>query len=314
MTEEQIQRALDPAQVIEAIELAFRDRFPQASIPVRTPIETEHGTFLSMPCYDRLGRALGMKLVVVQHAPKRPEDRVQATYLLLNPETGEPQAVLPARYLTDLRTAATSAVATRYLSRADASTLGIFGTGRQARIHLKVIPLVRTFKRILVCGKHPASTLAFTKMASDELQLDVAPATGTECAACDVICTCTTSVTPVFDGNLLRPGTHLNAVGAFQPSAREVDTVAVSRAKVVVDTYAGVLAEAGDLLIPMQENAFSRDQIYSDLHELVSGKNTVRTGDADITLFKSVGCALEDLVTAELALQCGTDSSVSPGL
>lgn len=301
MTEDQIKKILDPAKVIEAIETGFRDRFPGMKIPARTHAETERGIFLSMACAD--GKGLGIKLIFVQKNPSRSEDRVQATYLLLDPGTAQPKAVFPARYLTDLRTAATSAVATRHLARKDASTLAVYGTGRQARMHLQVLPLIRDFSRILVCGRNAESSRAFADSVRPELPIPIEAATPAECAACDVICTCTTSTTLLFDGNLLRPGTHLNLVGAFQPFAREVDTITVRRAKVVVDTYEGALAEAGDLLIPMQEHTFSGDQICSDLHQLVSGNRKVRTSDTDITLFKSVGCALEDLVTAELILQ-----------
>src|SRR5437660_8846088 len=116
----------------------------------------------------------------------------------------------------------------------------------------------------------------------------------------DVLCTCTTSPVPLFDGNLLRPGTHLNLIGAFQPHAREVDSRTVQRAHVIVDTYDGALAEAGDLLIPIKEGIISRDHIAADLHELLTGKKPGRTSASEITLFKSVGCALEDLITAEL--------------
>jgi len=115
-----------------------------------------------------------------------------------------------------------------------------------------------------------------------------------------VICTCTTSQTPVFDGGWLRPGAHMNLVGAFQPVTREVDDVAVKRARVVVDTYDGALAEAGDLLMPIQSGAIDRAHIIADLHEIVYGKKQGRIRPDDITLFKSVGCAVEDLVTAQL--------------
>jgi ornithine cyclodeaminase len=121
------------------------------------------------------------------------------------------------------------------------------------------------------------------------------------CAAqSDVICTCTNAHTPLFDGNLLRPGTHLNLIGTFQPQAREVDSITIQRAQVVVETYEGALAEAGDLLIPISEGLITREHVRADLHELVSGKKTARRSREDITVFKSVGCALEDLVTAEL--------------
>jgi ornithine cyclodeaminase/alanine dehydrogenase-like protein (mu-crystallin family) len=116
----------------------------------------------------------------------------------------------------------------------------------------------------------------------------------------DVICTCTTAHEPLFDGNWLRPGTHLNLVGAFQPETREVDDITVKRARVVVDTYEGAMQEAGDLLIPLKNGTVDRSHIAADLHEIASGKKPARTSVDSITLFKSVGCALEDLVTAQL--------------
>jgi ornithine cyclodeaminase/alanine dehydrogenase-like protein (mu-crystallin family) len=125
----------------------------------------------------------------------------------------------------------------------------------------------------------------------------------------DVLCACTTSSEPLFDGRWLRPGAHLNLVGAFQPHAREVDDETVRRARVVVDTWEGALAEAGDVLIPMKNGVIDRGHILADLHEVASAKKKVRTSAADITLFKSVGCALEDLVTAKLIFHHrGTES------
>jgi len=135
---------------------------------------------------------------------------------------------------------------------------------------------------------------------SEVLSLAVEPADARTCAAqSDVICTCTTARDPLFDGDLLRPGTHLNLVGAFQPHAREVDAVTIQRSRVVVDTYDAALAEAGDVLIPMREGLITRAHLLADLHELTAG-NLVRRNRDEITVFKSVGCALEDLVAAEL--------------
>jgi ornithine cyclodeaminase/alanine dehydrogenase-like protein (mu-crystallin family) len=301
LTEADVRHRLDPIQVIAAIESAFRDRYPSIAIAPRTQVGLAQGTFLVMSCYDRSRCALGMKLVTVQDSPAQPEDRIQATYLLLDPDTARPRLTISANYFTDIRTAATSAVATKFLARADARILGIFGTGRQAQAHLRLLPLVRPFQRVLVCGRDSRRSREFAQHMAAELPIPIEPVDPRTCAAqSDVLCTCTNAQTPLFDGKLLRPGTHLNLVGTFQPQAREVDSLTIQRAQVVVETYDGALAEAGDQLIPIGEGLITCDHVRADLHELVSGKKSARRSPADITVFKSVGCALEDLVTAEL--------------
>jgi ornithine cyclodeaminase/alanine dehydrogenase-like protein (mu-crystallin family) len=301
LTEEEVRKRLAPGRVIAAIEAAFRERYHSTVVPPRSHITLATGVFLIMPCYDVAGAALGMKLAMVQNQPETPQSRVQATYMLLDPRTAQPTLVVPANYLTDLRTAATSAVATKFLAREDARVLGVFGTGRQARAHIQVMPWVRRFERVLVCGRETAASRDFAQQVSSETNLPVEPVDARTCAAeSDVICACTTSHTPLFEGRMPRSGTHLNLVGAFQPHTREVDSATVRRSRVFLETYEGVLAEAGDLLIPIQEGSTQRDHLAGDLHELVSGKRRGRVDDENITLFKSVGYALEDLVTAEL--------------
>jgi ornithine cyclodeaminase/alanine dehydrogenase-like protein (mu-crystallin family) len=209
--------------------------------------------------------------------------------------------VIPANYLTDARTAATSAVATKFLAREDAKVLGVFGTGREARAHLQILRHVRPFERALVTGRDPGRTREFAQQMEHELGIKVESVYSRTCAAeSDVICTCTTSKTPLFDGNMVRKGTHINAVGSFQPTMRELDDVCVRRSRIVVDTYDGALAEAGDLLIPLKSGIIRREHILSDLHELTAGRKKVRTSPSEITVFKSVGNALEDLAAAEL--------------
>jgi ornithine cyclodeaminase/alanine dehydrogenase-like protein (mu-crystallin family) len=301
ITEDEVRQRLDPAHVITAIEAAFRDRYASMVIPDRTHLPTTQGVFLIMLCHDRGANAMGMKLVVVQDKPALPEDRIQATYLLFDPDIARPRLVASANYLTDLRTAATSAMATKFLAHEDVRTLGVFGTGRQARAHIQVLPLVRRFARVLIRGNDPAQSREFATKMSEEVRLPVESVDAQTCASqSDVLCTCTTSQVPLFDGNVLRPGTHLNLIGAFQPQAREVDSRTVQRARVFVDTYDAALAEAGDLLVPIKEGVIRRDHIACDLHELLTGKKPGRTSPEQITLFKSVGCALEDLATAEL--------------
>jgi alanine dehydrogenase len=301
LTEADVHRLLDPPALVLAIEEAFRSRYPSTSMPTRTQMKLADGVFLIMPCYDRMGRGLGMKLVKFNESPRLAEDRIQATYILFELESGCAKLVIPANYLTDLRTAATSAVATNFLAREDARVLGVFGTGRQARTHLRVLRNVRPFERALVTGKDSARGKDFAQQMGAELNMKVEPVYARTCASeSDVLCTCTTSKTPLFDGNLIRKGTHINAVGSFQPSTRELDDTLIRRSRIVVDTYDGALAEAGDLLLPLKTGIIKREHLLADLHQLISGKKPVRTGPAEITLFKSVGNALEDLAAAEL--------------
>jgi ornithine cyclodeaminase len=258
------------------------------------------GTFLLMPSYSRDIGLLGIKLVRVADAPEDGET-VQATYFLLDAQTCTPVLLLAANYLTAIRTAATSAVATKLLARADARTLGIFGTGRQARAHISALRQVRKFDRILVCGSQPNRSRDFAKRLRSEINVEIAAVDPRTCAAeSDVLCTCTTATIALFEGKWLRAGTHLNVVGAFKPHTREVDDLTVQRARVFVDTYEGAFSEAGDILIPLNAGLIARDHVLADLHELVGGKKQGRQDSNDITLFRSVGCALEDLVAANL--------------
>jgi ornithine cyclodeaminase len=301
VTESEVRKILDPARVIAALEDAFRNHSQTAIAPMRLQQSLgSNGILLLMPCSDPLYKAAGVKIVTVSDKPQPGPDRVHATYLLMSLD-GVPELLIEAGCLTDIRTAATSALATKSLARKDLTTLGIFGTGRQARAHLTVFAQTFNFKVILVCGSSPQRSMEFARQMRAELGLHVEAVDAKNCAAAsDVICTCTTARQPIFSGELLRPGTHLNVVGAFQPDAREVDELAVRRARVVVDTYDGALAEAGDLLIPLRSGAIRREHISSDLHELVSGKKPSRQNDEEVTLFKSVGSALEDLATAIL--------------
>ena len=304
LTEDDVRLVLDPRRLIAAIEAAFRDRFPFVTIPERTVIQLGHGIFLSMSCYDPATNTLGMKVVTVrdrdQLAPG--EGGVHATYFLLDPQTSLPRLTIAANYLTDLRTAATSAVATKFLARPDASSLGIFGTGRLAHSHLRVLPLVRDFQRVLICGRSPTRSAELVKQLSAEMPgITIAAADARTCVAeSDVLCTCTSSSIPLFDGRDLRAGTHLNLVGSFQSHTREADTRTIQHARVIVDAHKSAESEPGELSIARKENAIAADHIVADLHELVSGKKQGRRGAENITAFKSVGCALEDLVAAEL--------------
>lgn len=300
LTDDQCRSLLKVDAVMQSIRAAFTRGFTTVKMPVRTSLELQGAVLLSMPCYDSALNFAGLKVVIAGRKG------VYAAYELFDSATEERVASMEANYLTDLRTAATSAVATDLLARHEVQTLGIFGSGRQAAAHFAVLPRVRRFDRFLVCGSGRSELNSFRSRMKAEHGIEVEPVSPETCAReSDVLCTCTTARKPLFDGHWLRPGTHLNLVGAFQPHTREVDDETVRRARVVVDTYEGALAEAGDLLIPMKNGTITQTHIAADLHEVASGKNPARTSSSEITLFKSLGCAIEDLVTALLVYAAG---------
>jgi ornithine cyclodeaminase/alanine dehydrogenase len=295
LSEDEFRRLLTLDDVIAAVRSAFTRDFSAAlRMPVRTTLPLHGALLLIMPCYDSALNAAGVKLVSVSE-----KAGVNAVYELLDPATGSPLARMEANYLTDMRTAATSAVATDLLARQDVSTLGVFGSGREAAAHFAAMSRVRRFTRFLVCGSGRSDVRPFCERIKAEQGVSLETVSAEACAReADVICTCTSAREPLFNGAWLRPGTHLNLIGAFQPQDREVDDETMKRARIVVDTYDGALVEAGDLLIPLNNGSIRRSHVVAELHEIASGKKAGRTSHDDITVFKSVGCALEDLVTA----------------
>jgi ornithine cyclodeaminase len=285
------------ATAIDALEAAFRLDLPQA--PLRSRVEAGEGELLLMPAVGPQGA--GVKLVTVQPGnPARGLSLVQGVYVLFAPGTLEPLATIDGAALTSLRTGAVSGLATRHLAREDARRLVIFGAGTQARIHLAAMIAVRPIEEVVVVSRTPAGAQALAERAA-AAGLRASVGTPEAVAEADIVCTCTTSPTPVFEGARLAEGAHVNAVGAYTPRTREVDDETVRRAAIVVETREAALAEAGDLLIPIGAGVISEEDIVADLAQVVDGAR-VRTEATDITLFKSVGVAFEDLVVARAAV------------
>jgi alanine dehydrogenase len=301
LSEQDVKRLLDPHETVAAIERAFGVEYDSFVTPPRQQISTIDSVFLLMPCYRQTTGNLGIKFVAVAARASGSRSTVQASYVLLTTSCAQPQIFMAANWLTDLRTAATSFIASKFLARPEARVLGVFGTGRQARAHIELFTSLCRYDAVLVCGSTIQSARNFVDHLCRELNINAEPVDASRCASqADVICTCTTARSPLFDGNLLRPGTHLNLVGSFHPESREVDSVTVRRARVVVDTNAGALTEAGDVLVPINEGTITREQIIAELHEIVTRAKPARQSTQEITVFKSVGCALEDLAVAEL--------------
>lgn len=286
LDEEGVRRLLRMEDVIPSMERVLAD-FSGGNVvqPVRQLIPVaEHGGFLGvMPAYA--GGALGAKLVTFyprnQGIPTH-----HATILLFKPETGEPIVSMDGRLITEVRTAAVSAVATKHLARPDASVLAIIGSGVQAASHLEALRLVRRFEEVRVWSPHHAGDFArrFGVRATASAEEAVRGA--------DVIVTATTSKTPVLSGGWLSPGVHINAVGAPRPDWRELDDETLRRARVYVDSREAALEESGDII--------AAGRIFAELGEVVSGTKPGRRSEEEITLFKSLGLAVEDVATADL--------------
>ncbi len=293
---QELRNALSIEAAIDALDAAFAGELPAA--PQRQHLQMDGGDLLLMPAWGPQG--VGVKLVTLNPAnPDAGLPFVHAVYELFDAKTLAPVLSIDGAELTVIRTAAVSGVATRHLARGDSRTLMIFGAGAQAKGHLDAMLAVRDIERVLVASRTASSAEALAELARAKgvVAEAVSPRAVTEA---DIVCTCTTSSTPVFDGNDLKAGVHVNAVGAYRPDMRELDDATITRARIVVETRAAALAEAGDLLIPLGSGAIAPDAIVAELSDVARGA-PVRTHPDDITVFKSVGVAFEDLVVAAAA-------------
>jgi ornithine cyclodeaminase/alanine dehydrogenase-like protein (mu-crystallin family) len=291
---EELRARLPMAAAIDVLEAAFRTLDAGAG-PLRTSVETPNGSLLLMPAFGEAG--VGVKLVTLTPSnPARAMAYIQASYVLFDATTQVPEAVLDGAALTALRTGAVSGLATRHLAREDAARLVVFGAGVQAGSHLEAMCAVRPVTELVVVSRSPASAEA---LVGEGLERGLTARVGDPeaVADADLICTCTTSEEPLFDGSLLRPGVHVNAIGSHRPDARELDTRTIRRGRVVVETRDVAFAEAGELAIPIAEGVIDAQHVVADLAEAVRGAQ-VRRSPEDVTVFKSVGMGFEDLAIA----------------
>jgi ornithine cyclodeaminase len=253
---------------------------------------------------DARGQSLAVKVVsLFDHNSCRGLPRIQAAVLVLAPDTGQPVALLEGATLTAIRTGAASGLATDLLARRDARTTAILGAGAQARTQLEAVCAVRSIETVRVYDPDPAAAEAFVRdVAGQGVHVRLASNPREAVAEADVICTATTSRTPVFADADLRKGVHINAVGSYQPDVSEVPAETVVRARVFVDSREAALEEAGDLIQPIRQGAITPDHIRAELGELVLGRAAGRCAEDEVTLFKAVGVAAQDAVAAQAAL------------
>ncbi len=318
LSERDVRAVLSMDDLIAAMETAL-EQFSSGAVrqPLRNIVDVGHSAFYGvMPAFIGRPAALGTKLVTVYHSnADRGLPSHLATIVLHDPDTGALSAILDGRYITEARTAAVSAASARHLARADARVLAIVGSGVQARSHLDALTRVRAFEEIRVWGRHAGRVTALLHDAPTHARARLVAAESVEAAVtgADVIVLVTASREPVLRRAWVREGAHICAVGACRPDQREMDTAVVRDARVFVDSRTGAVAEAGDLVIPIKEGAIDASHIAGELGDVFGGRVAGRQAAAEITIFKSLGMAVEDVAAAHLAFERASERGLGRG-
>ena len=274
--------------------------------PLRTVLPIGPKAFMAvMPALIPGARALGTKLVtLVAGNAERGIPTHLATMVMTNAETGELEAIMDGRYITEARTAAVSAVAIQHLGRdADASVLGLLGSGVQARSHLEALVRVRAIREARVWSPNTERCEKFVQAMRDVAPVRVAADAEAAVRDADVIALATSATDPVIRSEWVRDGAHIVAVGACRPDQREMDPALVARARLFVDSREGAFAEAGDIVLAIRDGLIDRGHVVGELGEVIAGRVPGRTTDSEVTIFKSLGMAVEDVAAAHLAVQ-----------
>ncbi|HWV33990.1 MAG TPA: ornithine cyclodeaminase [Thermomicrobiales bacterium] len=311
-------------EAVDLMKTAFTELSAgRAVVPMRTvlEIEPETSSTLVMPAYLPGVGALGFKVIsIFTKNPARGLPTGNAMVCMLDEETGVPKALLNGAFLTALRTGAVSGAATDLLARKDARRLTVIGAGVQAVTQAAAVCTVRDIDEVTVVYRSEDSWQRFQEAVKrdwPEIADRITGTTDAEAAVrpADVICAATTSSKPVFKAAWVKPGTHINGVGSFTPEMQEIPAETVTQARVVVDHRESALSEGGDLIIPLRAGAFGEDHIVAELGEVAAGGVTGRTADEEITFFKSVGNAVQDVVVArraiDLAIERGIGQEIS---
>lgn len=294
----------------------------EALLPLRSImwLPEKVGALGMMPAYLKDANVLGLKVISVFPGNHGTEfDAHQGAVMLFEAKNGRPLAIIDATEITAIRTAATSGVATKLLAREDAGDLAILGSGTQAAKHLEAMLLARKIRRVRIWSRNSQNAARFAERESRlrGIGIEAVSAAREAVEQADLICTTTSSSEPVLRGEWIAPGTHINAVGSSVPFARELDTAAVARSRLFVDRRESTLNEAGDFLFPKKEGAVGDDHIQGEIGELLIGRVGGRRSAGEITLFKSLGLAIEDLASAQhiytKAMERGMGSRVELG-
>ncbi len=307
LTRADIQKFLTMSLCMDAVEKAFADLASGGAVmPQRTPIrpEGQNGVALFMPAHIKSLGALGAKVVTVypDNMNKHKLPVTMGTIILLDESTGFPIAILEGGFLTAMRTGAVSGVATKYMARKNSKTAMIFGTGVQAFTQVLGVHEARPLDKIYAFSIDPPERQKeFAGKIVDKIGVPVEQVSDPKgkVPLSDIVILASSAHEPIVDGNWFKPGTHVNGIGSHAPAHRELDTLTVQKSRIICDFIDACKAEAGDFMIPAQKGEWSWDKVAGSLGEVILGKVKGRTGDDEITLFKSVGLAIQDMSVAK---------------
>ena len=308
LSDQDIAKLLTMEEAIIAVEQAFKEYATDTvDMPDRSTImiEKHNGSISLMPSYLQTAQVQATKIISIY--PDNPMKNLPTTIawiIVIDPETGMIKAFMDGTYVTAMRTGAITGVAAKFLARKDAKTVTVFGAGVQARTQVWAIKTVRDIEQVKVYDPIKATARKFVSDMSKKLGIEVIQIDSAQEAVygSDIIITATTSSQPVVKHEWIDNKTHISAIGAFYPNYRELETATVAKAKVVVDDLDAVMREAGDILIPLKEGAITRDHIYAELKDLVSGEKSGRLPGDGLTVFKTVGVAIQDASVAKMVL------------
>lgn len=300
ITDEQVRKLLPMSEAIELMKEAFTQLTNKVvSIPERINLDMPevNADSLIMPVYSAEEKKYGVKIVSLnRNNPEKNLPFIHALMILFDAENGKPLVIFDAENLTAIRTGAASGLATELLSVPNASVMALFGAGIQAKYQLRAIREVRDIGKVLLIEKNDVKAISFKDEMEQEGNFKIQIAKEQGCLGeAQIICTATTSAVPVFQEDLVSEGTHINAIGSYQPSKREIPSGTIKNASIFVDSKEACLSEAGDIIIPLNEG---NDIRISEIGELIQNKKTGRKSKSELTVFKSVGSAAQDLICA----------------
>lgn len=316
ISREQVKELLPVEDCIEALRAAHVEfSTGRAIMPVRLVARLhERGILALMPAWLDDGPRLGVKVVSSFYEnPKKGLPMISATVLLFDAETGQAKAIMDGAYLTELRTAAASAVATAELARADASRLALLGAGVQARSHLRAVAAVRALSAVTVCSSSVESAQRFVDeeaAAFPDVPFRAVSSADEAVRDADVVCAVSSAPDPLFRPESIAPGTHINGVGSHTPSTREIPGETMRDARVIVDSREANLSECGDCMIPIAEGLFGPEHVSDELGQLLAGSVVGRTSDGEITVYQSCGIAIQDVAAAAVVYARAVDAAV----